>query len=560
MIRKLRIVLFALCYATLSNTLFAQTVVFTQEAEDGDLTNAGVAVSAGGCSNKSGSGLIFMRGDQSGDGDRYVSYTGINVSKAGTYSFELTYFAKNESQLEIIINDTDTIIEKDFASPGFCFETESAKYTFDIELKEGDNNLKLSPVEGINSPYLDVVTIIELPNGEPVNSIVVASSNDSIAVLLGGTLQFSAEVSPEDAAVKEVTWSVVNDIGRASITNEGLLTAEKPGMVTVVAAAQDNSGVTDSLAIEVVREGDLVFGSEAEEGDLSNAEVSISAGGCGNKSGDGLIFMGGLNAGEGDRVVEFGSITVDTDGIYNLEIGYFANVQSELEVIINEDDTIIVSSFQSPGFCFATSSALLVVPVELKSGENKLALSPVEGIQSPYLDRIEIYTKVVPVTNVLVSSMDDIVTLIEGETLQMSATIEPENATNVEVNWSVANENGEATIDQDGLLQAIKQGVVTVSATANGISGSLQINIVEETILQNLHVSGPQIYPNPTSDYFQLSNQEGIDELMVFDSTGKQFRIDKENGLYHVNNLPKGFYLLQVKHQKNVETLRLIIK
>lgn len=135
--------------------------LFSIEAEAADLTNAGVEVAATGCANKSGSGIIFMRGPDEGEGDRELKVSGINVETAGTYALELTYFAKVETQLEVFVNDGEAIIETGFASPGFCFESSSRKISIDVELNAGENEIILSPVQGVQSPYLDKIAVFE---------------------------------------------------------------------------------------------------------------------------------------------------------------------------------------------------------------------------------------------------------------------------------------------------------------------------------------------------------------------------------------------------------------
>lgn len=74
-----------------------------------------------------------------------------------------------------------------------------------------------------------------------------------------------------------------------------------------------------------------------------------------------------------------------------------------------------------------------------------------------------------------------------GESLQLTATITPEEATDKTVTWSVENGTGEATIDGNGLLTGVKEGTVTVKATANdgsGVVGEKKITIYKpgETI------------------------------------------------------------------------------
>ncbi|MBN1186865.1 MAG: Ig-like domain-containing protein, partial [Bacteroidales bacterium] len=61
-------------------------------------------------------------------------------------------------------------------------------------------------------------------------------------------------------------------------------------------------------------------------------------------------------------------------------------------------------------------------------------------------------------------------------TLQLSATILPVNATNKSITWSIKNDTGQAAISPTGLVTAVSDGTVTVTATSNdgsGVSGSL---------------------------------------------------------------------------------------
>jgi len=66
-----------------------------------------------------------------------------------------------------------------------------------------------------------------------------------------GTLQIIASILPENADDTTVTWSVINGTGKASITPGGLLQADSNGTVTVVAMANDGTGITDSLQVTI---------------------------------------------------------------------------------------------------------------------------------------------------------------------------------------------------------------------------------------------------------------------------------------------------------------------
>jgi hypothetical protein len=80
----------------------------------------------------------------------------------------------------------------------------------------------------------------------------------------------------------------------------------------------------------------------------------------------------------------------------------------------------------------------------------------------------------------------------DNGSLQMVATILPENATNKFLLWKVVNGTGKATIDENGLLTAVADGTVTVTATATDGSyndGSAEVTISGQyTTLWELNV------------------------------------------------------------------------
>ena len=92
---------------------------------------------------------------------------------------------------------------------------------------------------------------------------------------------------------------------------------------------------------------------------------------------------------------------------------------------------------------------------------------------------ITITNQVVPVTGITVTGAGGATSInSENGTLQLSAAVFPDYATNTSVTWSVVNGTGQATISVSGLVTAVSDGTVTAKATANdgsGISGTLVI-------------------------------------------------------------------------------------
>ncbi|MFT7031497.1 MAG: hypothetical protein ACJA2C_002899, partial [Marinoscillum sp.] len=84
-----------------------------------------------------------------------------------------------------------------------------------------------------------------------VTDVGVNGENDETIVDDGGTLQMYTDVLPISATTISVTWSVTSGTGESSISETGLLTGVSAGTVTVVATANDGSGVTGTREITV---------------------------------------------------------------------------------------------------------------------------------------------------------------------------------------------------------------------------------------------------------------------------------------------------------------------
>lgn len=57
-----------------------------------------------------------------------------------------------------------------------------------------------------------------------------------------------------------------------------------------------------------------------------------------------------------------------------------------------------------------------------------------------------------------------------------------------------------------------------------------------------------KIFPNPATDYIELSQNDKVSQVVVFNLVGKEMRrFDAGDGTrYNVSDLPKGLYLVQL--------------
>lgn len=80
----------------------------------------------------------------------------------------------------------------------------------------------------------------------------------------------------------------------------------------------------------------------------------------------------------------------------------------------------------------------------------------------------------VPATGISISSEEETVNV--GETVTLTATVEPEDATDVELTWTSSDE-AIATVDENGVVSAIAPGEATVTVSCDGLSASCLITV-----------------------------------------------------------------------------------
>ena len=283
---------------------------------------------------------------------------------------------------------------------------------------------------------------ITISNQAPVvlvSSIVVTGTGGATVITTnGGTLQMLANVLPVNATNPTYTWSVTPGTGTATISPTGLLTAVTNGIVTVVATANDASGVTGTLNITISNQIVLV--------------TNITVTGFG------------------------GATTIST---------YAGTLQMSAAIlpITATDQTVTWSVINGTGQGTIDPAGLLtavadgIVTVKATANDGSGVFGTLD---------ITLSNQTILVTSILVTGDLGATTIsTPGGTLQMSAAVLPVNATNSTYTWSVTNGTGQGTINVAGLLTAVTDGIVTVKATANdgsGVFGTLDITITNQPI------------------------------------------------------------------------------
>jgi hypothetical protein len=76
----------------------------------------------------------------------------------------------------------------------------------------------------------------------------------------------------------------------------------------------------------------------------------------------------------------------------------------------------------------------------------------------------------------------------------------------------------------------------------------------------NLQKKSFKIFPNPTSDYINISSEKRISEVSISDLSGKQIKSLKNEEKISVQNLTSGTYIIQIKNSDGTVSSQKFIK
>ncbi|MEQ8241097.1 MAG: Ig-like domain-containing protein [Cyclobacteriaceae bacterium] len=377
----------------------------------------------------------------------------------------------------------------------------------------------LSPAETVESIILNAtapgtVTITATANDgsgvtasmdifiqQAVTTIDLTSIGGDTTLHVGSSLQFEATVGPDTAVNKEVRWSLNVPDSVAVISFNGLLTALDTGMVVVSATSTDGSDISSSFEVLLTRPVDSLAVKTA---------------------GDVIEIVKG-------ETLQMTAEVYPLDA-YNTEVTWSV-------------DNTTVATINEAGLLTSLEKGVVIVTATAKDGTGIAGSFAVNVLQ--------------PVTAITVSGANNITTVTIGETLELSATIEPLDATTDAVEWSVDN-TSIATIDASGVITGVAEGSVTVTATAtdgSGITGTISVNVVSALGTDGL--VDFNVYPNPTTDVINITGvTKGTVEVIGLSGQVLSTRQLSDKSVLNVSNLKTGVYMLRITTSEGVRVVR----
>ena len=280
-----------------------------------------------------------------------------------------------------------------------------------------------------------------------------------IEIIEGGSAALSARVSPEAASDRAVAWSS-SDRSVATVDKTGTVQGLKPGTATVTATAEGKSG---TCAVTVKAKAVNVT-----EVTLDKTELTLT---------------------EGET--ETLTATVRPDNADNRNVTWSSD-KTEIATVdgagkvtaVKAGEAVVTVTTEDGGktaTCKVTVKAKAVNVTEVTLDKTELTLTEGETetltatVKPDNADnrkvtwssdktatcKVTVKAKVVPVTGVDVKPWS--VTIGANGTTKLTCTVAPSNATNRNVRWESDNPSV-ATVDSDGNVRAVSAGVAKVSA------------------------------------------------------------------------------------------------
>ena len=370
---------------------------------------------------------------------------------------------------------------------------------------------------GFGASWLDDVQWGGFPPTETVAVTGVTLNKPSTSIQVGRSEQLSATVTPADASNPSVSWSSSNP-AIARVDESGTVTAVTEGSAEITVTTTDG-GFTASCTVTVEPAPD----TDALAESFINLNAPTGALGSGSYTGDNGAIWTYERAGTVTDGIDGPSIELrKLSGLLQTTIPVaFDSLQlrirtvaggldrsAKVQVVVGSDT---LGSVQTRAG--GVVEELLLTDIDAPAG----SLLTIDGIGfgNTVVDDIRWgnFPPFVPVTGVEVAPSS--VTLTEGESIQITATVLPDNATEPGVTWTSADPRV-ATIDATGQLTAENFGSTFVVATTpeGGFTDTAFVTVEELVVPDDLPLDeqGWSVFaPGPDSRVIYCSDSEGDD-------------------------------------------------
>lgn len=343
----------------------------------------------------------------------------------------------------------------------------------------------------------------------PAESVTLDQT--TLPLFTGKSATLTATVTPDDTT-DTVEWSsgdptVATIEEKADGTCE--VTAVGAGTAVITATAGEAEAakctvtvkdpakeiILDDISIVIGEEQDITYTTDPAKATLSNIEYA---------TGDPTVFtvtdgkVKGVGAGSatltmtatnevGTKLEKTCTVTVSAEAIAATAITLLPDTAIELEVEGTKILTATLTPADSTDKITWTSSDETVASVDKTTGATVTVTALKEGTATITAAANETVKATCTVTVTAKTIVVESVTLTptaatveEGKTVELTATVNPDNAADKTVTWTTSDP-AVATVE-NGVVTAVKEGTATITATAGTKSATCKITVTKKVI------------------------------------------------------------------------------
>ena len=297
---------------------------------------------------------------------------------------------------------------------------------------------------------------------------VTATGNGGGAGIGGGSTGSGGAVTIKGGTVTATAYGGGAGIGDGTSGYDGTVTINGNTVVyasagIITAAISDTSNISQGIVFQK-NEG-RVYGNVTLQEDLTI------------ESGQTLDIPSGasLNTGDYTLTVDGGTLTGNVTGKVTYKVTGVSLSNDSLTLDVGDTATLTAtitpSNATNPNVTWSSNPSGIVT-ITPDTSDSKKATITATGTGTTTITATaadgsgEKATCTVTVTQPVTSvSLDKTsLELTEGETAQLNATVEPDNASNKSVTWASSN-SAVATVDQNGNVEAVGAGTATITVT-----------------------------------------------------------------------------------------------
>ena len=410
------------------------------------------------------------------------TYSKDNTPKGFTYGSPVVLEAETNPQYADLQdltwkwNSSDTSVMKvESYSNGSCKVTMLKNGTAKITVTATSKSTGASKTDYVN-------LTMALP--VPVTGIWIAYSRKGLTK--GTGFQMDSQIYPSNATNKGIVWTSSNT-SVVTVSSTGYLTPVGGGTATVTATSAENKNISISCEVTVTVP---VTGITATVDGFGSAAAYTIDGSMGHRVGSTLSL----------------SAKVTPSDASNQGISWQSS-----------DTSVLALKDNGNGTC------TLTIKKDGTSTITATARDKTNGTKSAGVKLTVAIT--VPVTSVSIDY--DSCALLEGESIQLTGSVSPNDATNKRIIWSSSN-TAVATVSSNGYVEGLTDGkaVITATAESGGASASCEVTVQTSDPVKAF------VYRMYRVCLLREPDQGGLDYWMEQLKSGKQTGAQLVQGFY----------------------------